>query len=1123
MVKVLVVGGTGSRVGKTELAVGLSAALRRRGLSVQSFKIGPAGVGDYESLQYATGRPCVPLDGWVMDRQTNLNLFHKYSIDRDVCIVEGSNGLFDGADDSDEQGSTAELAKWIGAPVMLVVDSSAVARSIAVLVKGYQQFDPNLSVLGVVLSKAESSAQATRLRAAFDAANVQVHVFGAVPKEDMADAALVSGLGLASLPCARSTSDAEKLGALVEQHIDLSAVLHSAAEVTLPIREIPSAALVRTRVAVAQDAAFAFANQENLALLSEFGAEIVPFSPLEDDTLPAGIAALYFGGSVNAKVAGQLSVNRPMVAAVHAFCVSGGLVYAESGGLMYLSRSLQQHTYAADPMVGLFAFRTRFASQATRPCVAEVTVEPGCPLFPPGEVARGYAVHAAEILEERVLNGRSVDTSSAWTPGQHGRLSLDVGPAPGSPGTPFTFSYSTRLGCSGSGVEPEGYTTANVVASCMHVHFRSNPALARGFVERCCAVDAAHVGSEAAAAADQLRRLQPGPSPLALPYGYLNARGDMRRSSSHPGILFPEGQLSPGGMSCSTSTSAGLDELGSGGHDAAGAVVGPSAAAGGAPAASTAAVKWERPPAAPATTRASGELGWSGCPTPDGERTDRDRDRLLGSGVGPAVLEQLLRLQGTTHNKLIGLACPLTTPKKSAQGWVPPLPKLKHVASGPTLSRDGDGQSKGGIALQPSGSDAALSEWLMQSGVGAGFGIGPGGSGAIAGAGTASNHVSSGANPSPASDRYSSHSFSASSAAAAAAQHDLVSSKMLVRSVHPAQAARAWCTDGIISFSPGATDGLLAMGLGSRLVGVTDLCDRPAGVSVPLVCQCLPALDALSPGSSDVRSGLVETRRQRPQLYLVNDDLMRAEMPGLVVVPDDGGVVSVGAPDVTRALERAGLLRSDSTAAVLYQRCRRLPEVLDFLLQLGRTAAVPQSAQMLVERLRGRLRRVVALTAPLERRPRLLVLEQVQPFVVAARWAAEMKQMAGAADDGQRPGSESRVMSWDEVRAYAPDVIVVTSLYETADRSVLGIADFAGLQGWWSLPAVRGGQVYVVEGALLTRAGPRLVEGVEVLAHILHPQVVAKKAGCGTVLKLSLHGGQRCRQRLLPNYFVPYE
>ncbi len=177
--------------------------------------------------------------------------------------------------------------------------------------------------------------------------------------------------------------------------------------------------------------------------------------------------------------------------------------------------------------------------------------------------------------------------------------------------------------------------------------------------------------------------------------------------------------------------------------------------------------------------------------------------------------------------------------------------------------------------------------------------------------------------------------------------------------------------------------------------------------------------------------------------------------------------------------------------------------------------------------MRGRLRAVAAATARAPRRPRCVTLTALggRPAAGGA-WLAELEELAGAAPErpeggGGGGGGGAAALSWDAVREYAPEVLVLAP-EGPPGAALAGVGALAGLPGWWALPAVKAGRVFLTDGAPLTRPGPRLAEGAEALARMLAPEQAAWRCPDKAVLKLALHGGQRCRQRLLANYFQPY-
>ncbi len=305
--KGLVIAATHSGAGKTTLTLGLLAALRRRDLAVQPFKVGPDFIDPGHHTR-AAGRPSFNLDGWMLSREENLRIFRHRAAAADVAVVEGVMGLFDGYDGASEAGSTAQMAKWLGLPVLLVVDARARARSAAALVHGFAAFDPALTLAGVVFNRVGSATHPDYLRQALESVPGGVRCFGGIPR----DAELnipARHLGLVT------TEDhplegayLEALADLVESNLDLDGLLAALPPVSLESIPAPTGSPPpMVRLGVARDQAFCFYYPDNLEWLENFGAQIVPFSPLADADLPPDLHGLYLGGGYPELFASQLS------------------------------------------------------------------------------------------------------------------------------------------------------------------------------------------------------------------------------------------------------------------------------------------------------------------------------------------------------------------------------------------------------------------------------------------------------------------------------------------------------------------------------------------------------------------------------------------------------------------------------------------------------------------------------------------------------------------------------------------------------------------------------------------------------------------------------------------------
>jgi cobyrinic acid a,c-diamide synthase len=448
----LVIAGTESGVGKTSVAIGLVRALHRRGLAVQPFKVGPDFL-DPTYLRLAAGRECYNLDPWMCGEDYVRRLFARASADADVAIVEGVMGMYDGASPDSSAGSTAALAALLEAPVVLLANAGGLARSFAALVKGYAEFENRPRVAGVLANRVGSNRHAEMLRTALQSTDAPP-LLGAFPKEafpELADRHL--GLVTADediLP----DRIIEHFALACEQHIELDRLLsvsENAAELDAPADELPSRD-PDVRLAVARDRAFHFYYPDNLEMLEALGAELVPFSPVTDADLPEA-DALYLGGGYPEEFAAKLSANESMRNSIHAFCEGGHPVYAECGGLMYLSRSLRTTGGEEFPLCGVLPARVEMLSRRRALGYAEVELTDDCLLGPQGRTLRGHEFHYSELLED---------------PADHPQWNT-------------AYSVRKRSGASTA----EGYRRGNVLASYVHLHLASRPQCLENLLERC--------------------------------------------------------------------------------------------------------------------------------------------------------------------------------------------------------------------------------------------------------------------------------------------------------------------------------------------------------------------------------------------------------------------------------------------------------------------------------------------------------------------------------------------------------------------------------------------------------------------------------------------------------------
>jgi cobyrinic acid a,c-diamide synthase len=447
----LVIAGTHSGVGKTTITVGLIDALRRRGLAVAPFKVGP----DYIDPSYhtlAAGRPCRNLDTWMLPPERVRSLFTRAAATADLALIEGVMGLYDGAGYEDDSGSTAEVAKLLDAPVVLVLDAGKLARSAAAVALGYQRFDISLKWAGFIVNRAGGESHGRGVAAAVERAT-GLPVLGWLPRE--AELAIPERhLGL--IPTAepgRWQEFTRAAGDAVVRSIDLDRLLGSWGRFSTcrPNGRLETCPTPSVRIALAWDEAFHFTYEDNLDLLREAGAEIVPFSPLHDEALPPRTAGVLLGGGFPEVFASRLSANRAMHAALRDAHRRGLPLYAECGGLMYLTGAIRDSDGTAHPMVGLL---------------------PGCCAMG-GRLTLGYRVARAAgsswfLDEGETIRGHEFHYS-VW----HDRPA-DLPPA---------YSLLPRAG--EGEARPEGARLGSLWASYVHVHFGAKPALAGRFVAAC--------------------------------------------------------------------------------------------------------------------------------------------------------------------------------------------------------------------------------------------------------------------------------------------------------------------------------------------------------------------------------------------------------------------------------------------------------------------------------------------------------------------------------------------------------------------------------------------------------------------------------------------------------------
>lgn len=479
--------------GKTTVTAGVIAALRRRGLRVAPFKVGPDYI-DPGFLGRAAGHPARNLDAWLLDPPTVRWLFHRHADAGEAAVVEGMMGLFDGLTGGDDTGSTAHVARLLDLPVIAVLDASRAARSVGAVARGCQVFDRRVRIAGWILNRVAGDTHRRWVADAVEGATGRP-VLGALP-DDPRLAIPERHLGLVQASERASLGGLlARLGHEVERRFDLGRLLRitrvprpggarllppALARVLVPPRLAPRRAWKaralagpppspgRPVIAWARDAAFTFHYDDNIELLEALGARVVPWSPLADRRLPQGTGAVVLGGGYPELFAAALAENRPALDALRTFAGAGGVVYAECGGFMYLARGIavdgRRHRLA-----GIVPAWIRMHARAR---VAYVRAEMlrDTILAPRGTIVRGHEFHASSPASPPKADRAAYRLRDAHDSGLPGL------PPTGGPRAP------ARL---------EGYGRSGVLASYVHLNFLSDPRLASRFVALAAAVPAA--------------------------------------------------------------------------------------------------------------------------------------------------------------------------------------------------------------------------------------------------------------------------------------------------------------------------------------------------------------------------------------------------------------------------------------------------------------------------------------------------------------------------------------------------------------------------------------------------------------------------------------------------------
>ncbi len=428
------------------------AALTRRGYRVAPFKVGPDFI-DPGHHSRITGMISRNLDGWMLSKDYNLESFEKSAKKGDIAIIEGVMGLYDGYDGKSEAGSTAQMAKWLGLPVILVVDAKSMARSAAAVIMGFERFDPGLSFAGVIFNNLGSNRHLLYLIDAVGE-NIEIPCLGGlVIDEKIAIPERHLGLVTREDHCPGDET-IDLLANVIEERIDLDLLLKNLPEINISdyIEQLSSVVIKKTvRIAVARDNAFCFYYQDNLELLEGQGAELAFFSPISGDDLPPNIDGIYIGGGYPELFGDKLAKNSKLRNRIKEKSDDGMPIYGECGGFMYLCEALLDQNGNRYPMAGCFPFTTAMFPRLKALGYREIILTRDTIIGNQGLTIRGHEFHYSE------LNKRAQEVKSA-------------------------YRISDRLGLD---KPPDGYLVNRTLGSYNHLHFGSQPEAAKHFVENC--------------------------------------------------------------------------------------------------------------------------------------------------------------------------------------------------------------------------------------------------------------------------------------------------------------------------------------------------------------------------------------------------------------------------------------------------------------------------------------------------------------------------------------------------------------------------------------------------------------------------------------------------------------
>ena len=441
----LVIAAPMSGSGKTTVTVGLLAHLAACGQKVRSFKIGPDYI-DTGWHKQASGCAAHNLDSYLVPPETMRKIFVENSHDADIVIIEGVMGLYDGG--SNGVSSTAEIARLLDAPIVLVIDAKAMGASAAAMALGFKQYDPNINIAGVILNRLGSATHEEMIRSAMAA--LAIPVFGAIRRDENL---VMPERHLGLVPESENSAAASvvaNLQTIIGQAVDVPMII-AVAQTASPLIYLPPVSPVgdvKVSIAVAQDEAFNFYYPESLATLEQAGAMLIPFSPLNDQNLP-DVDGIILGGGFPEMFSAKLSANENMRHAIKNAATNGIPIYAECGGYMYLHDSITDLDGRDYPMVGAISGKSVMEKKLRAVGYVTANMRQETVLGPKGARLKGHEFHFSTAVAE--------DETAAFD-------------------LTKTRNSNTHI---------DGYADKNILASYLHIHFAGCPEAAAYFVDKC--------------------------------------------------------------------------------------------------------------------------------------------------------------------------------------------------------------------------------------------------------------------------------------------------------------------------------------------------------------------------------------------------------------------------------------------------------------------------------------------------------------------------------------------------------------------------------------------------------------------------------------------------------------